>query len=143
MARLWSLGKRFIRLKHIKISTQCKKQTAKWSRKRLLNMTIHLPSYMFRVHTLILLGSFFIHFIVELLPIVWIGRVNIVSLFCFSETDIREQKNYEKRIQTSVDNTVNDLHYEISLKIVWKTKITHLLSETLLFFLKQKYLLFL
>ena len=140
MARLWSLEKRFIRLKHIKISTQCKKQTAKWSRKKLLNMTINLPSYIFRVHTMILLGSFFIHFVVELLPIVWIGRVNIVSMFRFSETDIREQKKYEKRIQTSVDNTVNDLHYEISLKIVWKTKITHLLSETLLFFLKQKYL---
>ena len=61
-------------------------------------------------------------------------------MFRFLETDIREQKKYEKRIQTSVDNTVNDLHYEISLKIVWKTKITHLLSETLLFFLKQKYL---
>ena len=140
MARLWSLEKRFIRLKHINISTQCKKQTAKWSRKKLLNMTINLPSYIFRVHTMILLGSFFIHFVVELLPIVWIGRVNIVSMFRFSETDIREQKKYEKRIQTSVDNTVNDLHYEISLKIVWKTKITHLLSETLLFFLKQKYL---
>ena len=118
MARLWSLEKRFIRLKHIKISTQCKKQTAKWSRKKLLNMTIILPSYIFRVHTMILLGSFFIHFVVELLPIVGIGRVNIVSMFRFSETDIREQKKYEKRIQTSVDNTVNDLHYEISLKIV-------------------------
>ena len=30
-----------------------------------------------------------------------------------------------------------------SLKIVWKTKITILLSEALLFFLKQKYILFL
>ena len=30
-----------------------------------------------------------------------------------------------------------------SLKIVWKTKITFLLSETLLFFLEQKYILFL
>ena len=30
-----------------------------------------------------------------------------------------------------------------SLKIVWKTKITFLLSEALLFFLKQKYILFL
>ena len=29
-----------------------------------------------------------------------------------------------------------------SLKIVWKTKITFLLSETLLFFLEQKYILF-
>ena len=30
-----------------------------------------------------------------------------------------------------------------SLKIVWKTKIAFLLSETLLFFLRQKYILFL
>ena len=33
-------------------------------------------------------------------------------MFHFSETDIRERKKHEKRIQTSVDNTVNDLHYE-------------------------------
>ena len=43
-------------------------------------------------------------------------------MFRFLETDIREQKKYEKRIQTSVDNTVNDLRYEINLKIVLKTK---------------------
>ena len=30
-----------------------------------------------------------------------------------------------------------------SLKIVWKTKITFLLSEALLFFFKEKYILFL
>ena len=34
-------------------------------------------------------------------------------MFRFLETDIREQKKYEKRIQTSVDNTVNDLPCEI------------------------------
>ena len=38
-------------------------------------------------------------------------------MFCFLETDIREQKKYEKRIQTSVDNTVNDLRYEIKFAI--------------------------
>ena len=27
-------------------------------------------------------------------------------------------KMYEKRIQTSVENTINDLRYEINLKIV-------------------------
>ena len=32
------------------------------------------------------------------------------------KTDIRKQKNM-KRIQTSLDNTVNDLHYEITLVI--------------------------
>ena len=37
-------------------------------------------------------------------------------MFRFLETDIREQKKYEKRIQTSVDNTVNDLRYEIKFE---------------------------
>ena len=34
-------------------------------------------------------------------------------MFRFLETDVREQKKYEKRMQASVDNKVNDLHYEI------------------------------
>ena len=38
-----------------------------------------------------------------------IPRVNIFSMFRFLETDIREQKTYEKRMQTSVDNIVNGL----------------------------------
>ena len=38
-------------------------------------------------------------------------------MFLFLETDIREQKRFEKRIQISVDNTVNDLRYEIKLEI--------------------------
>ena len=37
-------------------------------------------------------------------------------MFCFWETDIREQKRYEKRIQTFVDNTVNNLRYEIKFE---------------------------
>ena len=42
--------------------------------------------------------------------------VNIVFMFGFLETDIGEQKKYEKRIQISVDNTVNDLRHEIKSK---------------------------
>ena len=38
-------------------------------------------------------------------------------MFLFLETDIREQKRFEKRIQISVDNTINDLRYEIKLEI--------------------------
>ena len=34
----------------------------------------------------------------------------------FLETDLREQQNYEKRIQTSVDNKVNDLRHEIKFE---------------------------
>ena len=37
-------------------------------------------------------------------------------MFHFLETDIREQKKYGKRIQVFVDNTVNDLHYEIKFE---------------------------
>ena len=37
-------------------------------------------------------------------------------MFGFLETDIREQKKYEMRTQTSVDNTVNDLRYEIKFE---------------------------
>ena len=33
-------------------------------------------------------------------------------MFHFLETDITEQKKYEMRTQTSVDNTANDLHNE-------------------------------
>ena len=38
-------------------------------------------------------------------------------MFRFLETDIREQKKYEKSIlSTPVDNTVNDLCYEINFE---------------------------
>ena len=37
-------------------------------------------------------------------------------MFRFLKTDIKEQKKYENRIQTSVDNTVNDLCYEIKVE---------------------------
>ena len=61
-------------------------------------------------------------------------------MFCFLETDIREQKKYEKRTQTSVDKTVNDLRYEIKFDSRVKDKK---ISEALLFFFRQKYILFL
>ena len=42
-----------------------------------------------------------------------------------------------------MDNTVNDLHYEIKFENWVKEKnLTFLLSETLLFFFKQEYILF-
>ena len=43
-------------------------------------------------------------------------------MFRFLETDIREQKKYERRIQTFVDNTINDLHHEIKLEHLVKNK---------------------
>ena len=58
-------------------------------------------------------------------------------MFCFVETDTKEQKKYEQRIQTFVDNTVNDLHHEIKFEYIFE------MFETFLFFFKQKYILFL
>ena len=37
-------------------------------------------------------------------------------MFHFLETNIREQIKYEKRMQASVDDTANDLHYEIKFE---------------------------
>ena len=48
------------------------------------------------------------------------------------------------RTQTSVDNTVNDLCYEVKFEnCVKDKKKIFFLSQTLLFFLKQIYILFL
>ena len=58
-------------------------------------------------------------------------------MFRFLETDIREQKKYEKRIQASVDNTVNDLRYEITFENRVKDKNNFLLSEKMLSFLNK------
>ena len=61
--------------------------------------------------------------------------VNIVFMFRFLETDTSEQKKYEKRIQISVGNTVNDLRHEI--------KFTNRVKDKNDFFLLSKALLFL
>ena len=50
-------------VKHIKFLRWSKNQT-KLSQKKLRNMTINLPSYISSMLTLILLGSFFINFVV-------------------------------------------------------------------------------
>ena len=54
-------------------------------------------------------------------------------MFCFLETDIREQKKYEKRIQTSVDNTVNDLRYEIKFENCVKDKNNFFIKRNIAF----------
>ena len=43
-------------------------------------------------------------------------------MFHFLETDIREQKKYEMKTQISVDNTINDLRYEIRFENCVKDK---------------------
>ena len=44
---------------------------------------------------------------------------------CILETGLREQQKYENRKQTSVDNTVNDLHHN-NLKIMEKMEVLFL-----------------
>ena len=62
-----------------------------------------------------------------------LGRVNIVSMFSFLETDIRKHKKYEKRMQTSVDNTVNDLRYEIKFENCVKDKNNFFIKQSIAF----------
>ena len=60
----------------------------------------------------------------------------------FLETDIREQQKYEKRIQISVDNTVNGLHDEIKFENCVKNEYTFFYSwkSILLRFLRIQWL---
>ena len=51
----------------------------------------------------------------------------------FLETDIREQNKYEKRIHTSVDNTVNDLRYEIKFENRVKDKNNFFIKRNIAF----------
>ena len=64
-------------------------------------------------------------------------------MFCFVETDIREQKKYETRIQTSVDKTVNDLRYEIKFENRVNDKNNSFIKQNtdLLFWTKIYYIL--
>ena len=54
-------------------------------------------------------------------------------MFCFLETDIRKQKMYEKRIETSVDNKVNDLRYEIKFENCVKDKNNFFIKRNIAF----------
>ena len=54
-------------------------------------------------------------------------------MFHLLETNIREQKKYEKRIQTSVDNTENDLRYEIKFENCVKNKNDFLIKRSIAF----------
>ena len=63
-------------------------------------------------------------------------------MFRFLETDIREQKKYEKRIQTSVDNTVNDLRYEIKFENCVKDKNNFFVKKHFFSFLNKNIFIF-
>ena len=52
---------------------------------------------------------------------------------CFLETDIKEQKSYEKGIQTSVENTVKRLRYEIKFENLVKEKNNFFIKRNIAF----------
>ena len=54
-------------------------------------------------------------------------------MFRFLETDIREQKSYERRMQTSADNTVNDPRYEIQFENCVKDKSNLFIKRNIAF----------
>ena len=54
-------------------------------------------------------------------------------MFLFLETDVREQKKYEMRTQTSVVNTVNDLHYDIKFGNCVKDKNNFFIKQNIAF----------
>ena len=59
------------------------------------------------------------------------GRVSILSMFHFLKTDTREQQKYEKRMQTSLDNTLNDLRHEIKFENCVKHKNNFLVGQNI------------
>ena len=59
-------------------------------------------------------------------------------MFGFLETDIREWQKYKKRIQTSVDNTVNDLHYETKFENCVEDKNNFFIKRNISLLLKTK-----
>ena len=75
-------------------------------------------------------ASFFIHYD-ELLPLE-LGRVSILSMSHFQETETKEQQMYEKRIQAPVANKVYDLRHEIKFQNCMKNQTN--------FFIKQNYI---
>ena len=60
-------------------------------------------------------------------------------MFHFLETDIKERQKYEKIIQTCLDNTVNNLPYEIKFENRAKNKNKNFFKRKIFLFLKKKY----
>ena len=54
-------------------------------------------------------------------------------MFAFLETDITERQKYKKRIQTAVDNVVNDLRYEIKFENCVKDKNNFFIKRNISF----------
>ena len=65
-------------------------------------------------------------------------RLTLFLCSVFLETDIREQKQYQKRIQTSEDNTVHDLRYGMKFQNRVKDKNNFFIKRNISFFFKTK-----
>ena len=59
-------------------------------------------------------------------------------MFRFLKTDIRGQKNYEKRMHTSVDNTANGLRYEIMFQNRVNKKKNFFIKQNIAFIFETK-----
>ena len=54
-------------------------------------------------------------------------------MFAFLVTDTRERQKYKNRIQTSVDNIVNDLRFEIKFENCVKDKNNFFIKRNISF----------
>ena len=59
-------------------------------------------------------------------------------MFAFLVTDTRERQKYKNRIQTSVDNIVNDLRFEIKFENCVKDKNNFFIKWNISFLFKTK-----
>ena len=58
-------------------------------------------------------------------------------MFRFLETDIRQQKGHEKRIQTYVDNKVDNLRFETKFENRMKDQTNFFIKWNIAFFLNK------
>ena len=59
-------------------------------------------------------------------------------MFAFLVTDTTEREKYKNRIQTSVDNIVNDLRFEIKFENCVKNKNDFFIKRNISFLFKTK-----
>ena len=107
-----------------------------WIAHNRARVNCHTCTYFFPTQTVP--GFFFHSFYWTFFHFYEQRRVYILSMSHFWETDTREQQNFEKRIQTSLDNTANNLCHET--KFENHVKKNFLIKKNILFFFKQKHI---
>ena len=130
---LQSLGKRSIRLKYIKIFETVHKSNNKIVSKEAPEYDYKFVQLHIQVPQCDTPGFFFIQ-LLNFCQLYEQRKANIFSRFHFLETDRREQKKYEMTTQTSVDNTINDLRYEIKFESCVKDKNNFFIQRSSAFF---------